>query len=153
MEPRFVTKPAFTIVGLLLRATPMTPEIPKLWDRFGSRIDEIPHLSEANVSYGMMGNYDPQTNQFDYMAGCAVDTVDALPEEMRRWDVPANTYAVFEATLSTLGQVFDAIYNKWLPDSGYTYAPGPYFERYGYLFNPEDPESPLSVYIPVEKKA
>jgi AraC family transcriptional regulator len=65
--------------------------------------------------------------------------------------VPANTYAVFEATLPTLAETFDHIYNKWLPDSGCQQAIGPYFERYDANFSPDNPV--LSIYIPVVKKA
>jgi AraC family transcriptional regulator len=72
---------------------------------------------------------------------------------MTQWAVPANTYAVFEATLPSLGQTFGQIYQTWLPASGYQPAAGPTFERYGEAFNPEDPTSTLSIYIPVEKKA
>ncbi len=153
MEPQFVTKPAFTIVGMLLRATPMTPEIPKLWDRFVPRIHEIPHLAEPDVSYGVIDHYDEATHLFDYMAGCAVTTVDVLPPGMQRWDVPTNTYAVFTTTLPMLGQVMGQIYNVWLPASDYRHGVGPYFERYDEHFNPEDPTSTFTIYIPVEKLA
>ena len=153
MEPQFVTKPAFTVVGMLLRATPMSPEIPQLWDRFAPRIDEIPHLAEPDVSYGVMGNFDTATSQFDYLAGCSVTAVDEMPEGMRRWDVPAQTYAVFETTIPTMGQTMDAIYTHWLPTSGYRQVNSMYFERYGETFSPEDPASTLSIYIPVEKQA
>ncbi|HAJ35821.1 MAG TPA: AraC family transcriptional regulator [Chloroflexi bacterium] len=153
MQAQFVTWPAFTIVGMVLRATPMTPEIPKLWDRFFPRIDEIAHLSEPDVSYGVIDHYDPEAHQFDYMAGCAVTTVDALPTGMQRWDVPANTYAVFSTTLPLLGQVMEQIYNTWLPASGHRRGAGPYFERYDERFNPADPTSTFAIYIPIEKPA
>lgn len=149
LEPKFVSKPAFTVVGMLLRATPMTPEIPQLWDRFVPRMGEIRHLAEPNASYGLIDNYDEQTNQFDYMAGCAVVEVEALPAGMTRWDVPAATYAVFATTLPALGQTMNAIYNTWFPASGYHQAAGPYFEYYDEEFSPESPT--LSIYIPVVK--
>lgn len=151
MEPQFVTKPAFTIVGMLLRATPMTPEIPKLWDRFVPRIDEIAHVAEPQTSYGVMDHFDEATSQFDYLAGCSVTAVDTLPAGMQQWDVPANTYAVFTTTLSTLGQVMGHIYNMWLPTSGYRHAAGPYFERYDEHFSSENPTATFDIYIPVEK--
>lgn len=153
MEPQIVTKPAFTVVGMLLRATPMTPEISKLWSRFAPRMDDVPHLAEPGVSYGVMDHYDVETSQFDYMAGCSVEQVDELPEGMERWGVSANTYAVFETTIPNLGQTWDAIYNGWLPTSGYRHATGPYFERYSETFSPDDPASTLSIYIPIEKPA
>jgi AraC family transcriptional regulator len=87
------------------------------------------------------------------MAGNPVEKVADLPAGMTCWDVPTNTYAVFEATLPTIGDTFGYIYNTWLPTSGYQQAAGPYFERYGETFNPDDPNSKLSIYIPVEKKA
>lgn len=153
MEPQIITKPAFTVVGTLLRATPMTPEIATLWSRFATRMDTIPHLAEPGVSYGVMDHYDAETGQFEYMAGCAVEQVNALPEGMNRWDVPANTYAVFETTLPSLGQTWDAIHNRWLPSSGYRQAAAPYFERYSETFSPDDPASTLSIYIPIEESA
>ena len=152
MQPQFATKPAFTVVGMLLRATPMTPEIPRLWDRFVSRIEEVPHLAEPYVSYGLMDHFDVETSQFDYMAGCSVEQVDELPPGMSRWDVPAATYVVFEATVPTLGQTMHAIYNEWFPTSGYRQTAGLYFERYGEDFSPENPESTLSIYIPVTQQ-
>ncbi len=153
MEPQFATRPAFTVVGMLLRATPMSPEIAQLWARFAPRIDEIPHLAEPHVSYGVMGNYDTTASQFDYLAGCSVTAADEMPEGMSRWDVPAHTYAVFETTIPTIGQTMDTIYTKWLPTSGYRQTNSMYFERYGETFSPEDPASTLAIYIPVEKQA
>jgi AraC family transcriptional regulator len=148
MQPQFVTKPAFTVVGLLLHTQPMTPEIPQLWDKFVPRIDEIQHGAEPHVSYGLMESFD-QMSRLDYMAGVSVETVDGLPEGMAQWNVPANTYAVFETTLSTIGDTFGYIYNTWLPTSGYRPAVGAYFERYGETFSPENPS--LSIYIPIAK--
>ncbi|HRJ41770.1 MAG: GyrI-like domain-containing protein [Caldilineaceae bacterium] len=152
MQPQIVNKPPFTVVGMQIRTQPMSPAIPQLWDRFAPRIDEIGSIVEPHVSYGVMGHYDEKMG-FDYMAGVAADQSGDLPGGMCTWDVPAYTYAVFEATLPTLGEVFGKIYNGWLAEAGYQPLPDLCFERYGETFNPEDPNSKLSVYIPVEKKA
>ncbi len=148
MEPKLITKPAFTVVGLLLHTQPMTPEIPQLWDKFVPRITEIAQATEPHVSYGLMESSDQMT-RLDYMAGVSVEAADVLPEGMTQWKVPANTYAVFEATVPTIGDAFGYIYNTWLPTSGYRQAPGPYFERYDETYSPANPN--LSIYIPVEK--
>lgn len=150
MEPTFVTKPAFTVVGLLLHTKPMAAEIPQLWDHFVPRMDEVAHIAEPHVSYGLMA-HDQSMTKLDYMAGNAVTQVDEVPAGMARWDVPANTYAVFETTLATIGETFGHIYNTWLPTAGYQQVAAPYFERYGEAFSPEHPV--LSIYIPVSKKA
>lgn len=153
MQPQLITKPAFTVVGMKVRATPMTPKIPQLWDQFAPRIDEVQDLAEPHVSYGLMDQFDPAVGTFNYMAGVSVVQAHDLPAGMAQWEVPANTYAVFEATLPTLGDVFGHIYNNWLPASGYQQAAAPYFERYGETFNPEDPTSTVSIYMPVLKQA
>lgn len=153
MQPRFVTKPAFTVIGMQIRTRPMTPEIPALWAQFAPRIDEVPSIAEPHVSYGLMGHYDQAAGTFDYMAGVSAEQTDDLPAGMTTWRVPAYTYAVFDTTLATIGDVFGQIYGSWLPSSGYQQATDTNFERYGESFNPENPNSPMSIYIPVEKKS
>ncbi|MCX6049193.1 MAG: GyrI-like domain-containing protein [Chloroflexi bacterium] len=153
MQPQFVTKPAFTLVGMLIHTKPMTPEIVHLWQQFGPRMGEVPHLAEPGVSYGLMDHFDHELGQLDYMAGEAVTQVAELPAGMTSYSVPASTYAVFDTTLPKLGETFGYIYNTWLPTSGYQHAAAPYFERYSETFDPNDPTSPISIYIPVEKKA
>ena len=110
------------------------------------------HLAEPDVSYGLMDHFNEELGRLDYMAGAAVVQAVDLPAGMTRWNVPENTYAVFETTLPNIGETFDTIYNSWLPTSGYQHVAAPYFERYGETFDPDDPTSKLSIYIPVEKR-
>ena len=148
MHPKIITKPAFTVVGLRTRAAAKSPEIAQLWDQFVPRIGELRHSSEPYVSYGLMDNFD--AGGMDYMAGNPTSDTTELPSGMARWDVPANTYAVFDTTLSTIGQTFDDIFSKWLPTSGYQQVAAPYFEQYPETFSPATPA--LEIYIPVKRK-
>lgn len=50
MQPQFITKPAFTGVGLLILTRPMTLEISNLWQQFGPRMGEVQHLAEHHVA-------------------------------------------------------------------------------------------------------
>jgi AraC family transcriptional regulator len=149
-QPKLTTKPAFTVVGLLLHTQPMSPEIPALWDRFVPRIGEIQNPSGPHVSYGLMGRFDQATGMFDYMAGIAVTHAAQLPAGMSRWDLAANTYAVLETTLSKIGETMDSLYRTWLPSSDYDPVDAPSFERYGEAFSPENPV--VDIYVPVKKK-
>lgn len=151
MHVTFSHKPAFSVVGIRIHARGMSPEISALWKRFVPRISEIPHLAEPRVSYGIMDNFDDATCELDYMAGVSVSRFDPLPSGMTVWPIAAADYAVFETTLSSMGSTMEKIYSEWLPSSGYRPAPGPSFERYGESFNPENPVSVLSIYIPVAK--
>ena len=148
-QPQLITKPAFTVVGLLLRTQPMSPEIPALWDKFVPRMGEIPHPAAERVSYGLMGRFDQATGLFDYMAGTPVTQVDQLPAGMSRWDQATNTYAILETTLAGIGETMDYIYRTWLPASDYQAVDAPSFERYGEAFSLEN--QILEVYMPVQK--
>ncbi len=75
LQPKFVTKPAFIVVGLLIHTTAKYAEIPQLWDQLVPRMGEIPHGAEPHVSYGLMDHFDPQTLTIDYMAGNPVEKV------------------------------------------------------------------------------
>ena len=147
MNARIITKPAFTVVGLRISTLPKSPEIPKLWDAFVPRMNELQNVSEPYASYGVMSSAG---EALDYMAGNPVNEVSELPSGMSRWDIAENTYAVFESTLATLPQTFDTIFSSWFPTSNYKQAEGPLLERYGEHFSPENPM--VDVYIPVIKK-
>jgi AraC family transcriptional regulator len=51
----------------------------------------------------------------------------------------------------TIGATFDAIYNGWLPNSGYRRAKGLEFELYDAQFDPNRPDSKMFIYVPVEQ--
>ena len=113
------------------------------------RFHEIKDYVKSGVSYGLMGNLDRESGIFDYMAGYEYTHEGAIPKGMETWDVPAQRYAVFTATLPTLLEVFDFIYKDWLPNSEFQREPGVEFELYDETFNPQDGSSILYLYIPV----
>jgi AraC family transcriptional regulator len=144
-QPAFITKPAFTIVGLRVSTKPKSPEIPKLWDAFVPRMGELPNVSESYASYGVMQSAG---DVLEYMAGNPVSSISKLPKGMSPWDIAENTYAVFQSTIATLPETFDYIFSIWLPTSGYKLVDGPLLERYGENFSPENPV--VDIYIPVK---
>ena len=150
MEPRIESRAAFRVVGMKYRGKNEQNEIPLLWREFGSRVAEVQNRMEAHTTYGVMGNYVEDTGEFDYVAGINVSTDADIPEGMVSWDVPAQTYAVFSSTLPTIGNTLEHIHRTWLPASGYRQAEGPALELYDEEFDPENPDSLMYIYIPVE---
>jgi AraC family transcriptional regulator len=149
MEPKIVSRPAFTVVGVLYRGKNEHGEVPQMWDqKLLPRVQEIPHQVTPPLAYGVLDHYDPQTGEFDYLAGYGVERVADLPEGMVRWDVPAQTYAVFPCTLPTVMDGFGAAYS-WLKQSGTQRADGPEFEFYDEHFHGD--ESALYIYIPIKR--
>lgn len=148
-EPELITRDAFTVVGIKYHGKNEHNEIKRIWgESFLGRLDEIGYRSVPPVTYGVMGNYDPVTGEFDYVAGTGVERADDVPTGMVRWDVPAQRYAVFPCTLATLMSTFQHISETWLPQSGYQRAEGPELELYDEHFAGE--HSTVYVYIPVK---
>lgn len=151
MEPRFVSLPAFTLVGMMMRVKPQGKVPGQLWDEFGPRMGEIRHMAGPDIAYGLTNNMNMGSGEFDYMAGVQVSSPDDIPDGMVSFSVPAQHYAVFPCTIPTLREVFDHIYGVWLPASGYARTSGPELELYGETFDPRDPAALFEVYIPVFK--
>jgi AraC family transcriptional regulator len=151
MEPKIVSRPAFTVVGLRYRGKNEHNEIPRMWSEFGPRMAAVKHVVNPDISYGVMGNYDESTGEFDYVAGIEVDSADDIPPGMVSWDVPEQTYAVFTCTLPTIREGYDRAYNTWLPQSEYQHGGGPEFELYDEKFDPGDPSSEMYIYVHIRK--
>jgi predicted transcriptional regulator YdeE len=147
MEPKIVTKPAFTVVGMLYKGKNENNDLSKLWDYFIPRIDEIE--DKCGDAYGVCGDMEPD-GIFHYLAGIEVSQVDDQPNDMNHWSVPEQTYAAFPCTLKTIHDTFNHAHQNWLPQSGYKRADGPDFEFYPEEFNPEAGTG-MFVYIPVTK--
>jgi AraC family transcriptional regulator len=150
IEPTIVRKPGFTIVGVAITTSPLAGEIPALWETFGPRIDDVSYLAESQVSYGLMENFDASKNTLDYMAAVSVTSTENVPSGMIARFIEPQTYAVFQATLRTLGEVFGHIFNEWLPHASFELVRVPYFERYDESFDPGNAESKVEVYMPVK---
>ena len=106
MEPKIVSKPAFTVVGMKYRGKNENGEIPQMWGAFMSRAVEVLNKADPHVCYGVCGNMDA-SGAFDYVAGFEVSSDAEVPDGMVSWAIPESKYAVFTCTLPTLGQAFE----------------------------------------------
>ena len=148
MEPKIVHKPAFTVVGMKHRGH--NENMAPLWDQFLPRSQQILHRSVPLTAYGVIGNYDPQTGDYDYVASFGVDAVENIPDGMASWSVPEQMYAVFPTTLATVARVNDEAYGVWLPQSAYQGADGPMFELYDENFKSDS--DPFYLYVAIKPK-
>jgi AraC family transcriptional regulator len=121
-----------------------------MWREFGPRVSEIKEIMDHSVAYGISDGMDPDTGEFDYVAGFEVSGVQEVPEGMVHWEVPGGRYAVFRTTLPNLGETFKYVFYEWLPQSAYEHRPGPDLELYDETFNAEDPSSEFEVYVPIQ---
>jgi AraC family transcriptional regulator len=152
MEPRILSLPAFTVIGLELRVTPGTQAIPNLWQNLYRRIGEIPAVMRPERAYGVGRNWDPQTRSFDYLAGVEVAPGTQPPPEMTSAGISAAMYAAFKCPLSRLHDTLHEANHVWLPASRYRRADGPEFELYDEEFEAHNPNAPMYFYLPIVER-
>ncbi|MCZ8511961.1 AraC family transcriptional regulator [Paenibacillus filicis] len=163
MNYRIEEKEAFRIVGIKKRVPiifkGVNPEIASMWESLdGETINKLKNLSNvepmgllnasANFSEGRM----EEKGELDHYIGVA--TTNACPDNLTQLEVPASTWAVFEAIgpfPDTLQNVWGRIYSEWFPSSNYEQIEGPEI-----LWNEnKDVASPSfksEIWIPILKK-
>ncbi|KGE17682.1 AraC family transcriptional regulator [Paenibacillus wynnii] len=160
---RIEEKDYFRIVGLKKRVPiifhGVNPEIAAMWASLNEElITQLKQLSNvvplgmlsasANFSEGRM----EEKGELDHYIGVA--TTEDCPENLSQLDIPATSWAVFEAVgpfPATLQQIWGRIYSEWFPSSNYEQVEGPEI-----LWNEsKDTTSPIfksEIWIPVAKK-
>lgn len=153
MEPKFVNRPAFSVVGMRYFGKNQNQEISHLWEQANPRFGEIRNLAPKAEAYGICMNVPgAQPGEFEYVAGLEVTKVDDMPEGMVAREVPASKYAMFThvGSLAELKATYDYIYQTWLPQSGYELTGGADFELYNEDFKDFAPDSRFYIYVPIK---
>jgi len=124
--------------------------IPAQWQRFVPYLD-TPSVRIGTETYGVCTNGDGAGN-FDYICGVQVRGFDGVPSDWSRVRIADQQYAVFvhRGHVSAIKATNVAIWNQWLPASGYEAAPAPDFERYGEEFNPHTGYGGVEIWIPIK---
>ncbi|WP_079529463.1 AraC family transcriptional regulator [Halobacillus hunanensis] len=163
MNYRIEEKQPFRIVGRQKRVPIIfqgeNPEITAMWKTLSKEeISKLKDLSDVepagliqastNFSEGRM----EEKGELDHYIGAA--TTKEAPENFAQLEVPASTWAVFEAVgpfPDTLQNIWGRIYSEWFPSSSYEQTEGPEI-----LWNEHmDVTSPTftsEIWIPVIKK-
>lgn len=164
MNYRIVNKEAFRIVGMMKRVPiqfeGVNPEIAAMWQSLTpEKIQQLKALSNieptgiisasTHFSEGRM----QEEGELDHYIGVA--TTAACPDNCEALEVPALTWAVFEAVgpfPETLQDVWGRIYAEWFPTSNYEATPGPEI-----LWNESKDTTSLKyrseIWVPVKKKS
>ncbi|MDR1693351.1 MAG: AraC family transcriptional regulator [Oscillospiraceae bacterium] len=164
MEPRFVTRDAFTIAGYSINTTSEggvnSTEIPAFWQRYvqGGQCEKLhgEMFLKSHAEYGACFPMDAD-GSFTYAIGCEPREGRTVPEGYELHTVPAADYAVFttppsdEASFTANIQgTWRYIFNEWFPKSGYEYGEGlTDFEYYDTRSMGETGKT-CDIYIPVK---
>ncbi|EMX0193732.1 MULTISPECIES: AraC family transcriptional regulator [Bacillus cereus group] len=163
MNYRIEEKEPFRIIGITKRVpivfNGVNEEIASMWKSLNPEsIQTLKSLSNieptgiisasTNFSEGRM----EEKGELDHYIGVA--TTKDCPEEFKRLEVAASTWAIFEAVgpfPDALQNVWGRIYSEWFPSSNYELAEGPEI-----LWNEQkdisSPNFKSEIWIPVLKK-
>jgi dihydrofolate reductase/predicted transcriptional regulator YdeE len=132
---RVEERPAMHVIGLELTTRGGDPAIPALWDEFVPRLGELPRGPNSyGVSTGMR-----EDGSMTYLAGVPAPVGTAIPNGMVARDIPAQRYAVLDATLPLLGAGLDHLFRVGVPALETQLTGGPVLEEYGPNFSPDNP--------------
>ena len=150
MEPQFLAKPAFRVVGIPTNDKDHVSDVDALWDQLAACYDQIPD-ADPDQGYGV---HRFHADRREYLAGLAVGTAGTIPVGMAAQHIPANAYAVFlhHGLATDLVQTVEQIFNVWLPGSGYHWAGRYYFEYYDDRFQPGSWDSIIFIYLPIREE-
>ncbi|GLZ65655.1 hypothetical protein Bamy02_27080 [Bacillus amyloliquefaciens] len=163
MNYRIEEKEAFRIVGIKKRVPILfkgvNPDIASMWESLDeAAIKQLKELSNAapagliSASTNFSEGRTEENGELDHYIGAA--TTKHCPNHLSQLEVPASTWAVFEAAGSfpdALQEVWGRIYSEWFPSSHYEQIEGPEI-----LWNEhKDVTSPSfksEIWIPISKK-
>ncbi|WP_439390500.1 GyrI-like domain-containing protein [Bacillus velezensis] len=163
MNYRIEEKEAFRIVGIKKRVPILfkgvNPDIASMWESLDeTAINQLKELSNAapvgliSASTNFSEGRTEENGELDHYIGAA--TTRHCPDHLSQLEVPASTWAVFEAAGSfpdALQEVWGRIYSEWFPSSHYEQIEGPEI-----LWNEhKDVTSPSfksEIWIPISKK-
>jgi AraC family transcriptional regulator len=147
---RLVDGKPMLVIGLSERQSFGTQQnIPGQWGRFMARYHDVSNKT-AEIPIGVSTNLDDEGN-FDYLCGIEVSRLSELPSGLIGLKIPAQKYAVFEHAehAAKIGATYEAIWNKWLPESGLRPANAAVIERHMPTFNPQTGLGGVEIWIPL----
>jgi AraC family transcriptional regulator len=155
--PRFENGQAQLIAGLRSRYTGETMNnIPAQWQRFAPHLGKVPGQI-GQTSYGVVWTASKDSPEVEYLAGVEVSGDKGLPSEFTVATIPALRYAVFHhgKHVAKIRETIDAIFHRWLPESGHQSAHDvagapDFIERYSEDFDPKSGMGGTEIWVPIK---
>lgn len=148
--PRIIDAGPVRAVGLAqIFSFSTTIGIPAQWQRFMTYYDAIPEKLDG-IPIGVTEAPDDD-GEFNYVCAAEVSRFGKVPEGLRKVEMPARRYAVFEhhGHVSRLYETYSAIWNEGLSSQGLTLADAPIIERHNPQFDPRTGEGGLTLWLPL----
>lgn len=155
MESRLESITSKKLVGKKLTMSYAENKTGLLWGSFMPHRKEILNAVTADLFslqvYGDSFDFSDINAGFEKWAAVEVDNLDAVPDGLLSFILPAGLYAVFHYKGLPGPAAFQYIFGEWLPRSGYEPDNRPHFELLGEKYRNGDPDSEEEIWIPVRK--
>jgi len=144
--PMFITGPSKTYTLANIGG------ISEQWQSFAPYIGKVTgQIGQA--AYGVPSHMCTPGGSFQVLTGVEVADLSGIPDEFSGVRLPAQQYAVFNHRehVSTIINTIGAIFDTWLPGSGYeAVSSPPFLERYGENFNPTTLTGGIEIWLPIK---
>ncbi|MEM9535741.1 MAG: AraC family transcriptional regulator [Cyanobacteria bacterium P01_E01_bin.45] len=148
--PRIETLPERMLAGMVERySMDAMSGIPNQWQRVRPFLEQV--NPENREAFGVCFNCD-DNGQFDYMTAIAVDERQELPFGLVQMPLPQQKYAVFHHAghISDIQAVTAAIWNRYLPDGGFSVTGGVSLEKYSNTFDPDTGLGGFEIWVAIQ---
>lgn len=128
-----------------------------LWNSFMKRKGEIKNVIGSDLysiqiyESDYFDRFNPK-KEFLKMAGLKVSSFENIPDSMEAFALKSGKYAVFEykGNPNNGSEVFQYIFQEWLPNSGFSLDNRPHFEILGAKYKNDSDESEEEIWIPIK---
>lgn len=146
--------PKRMIMGLVYEGEHDLQAMGSLWESFYQRLGEIKNINDEKTFYGISEPF-VEGEDFVYLAGVEVETIEELPQDMQVWYLSHEDYIEVELDLSekkSASQGFSEIYDELLGELG-LYPTDDYdYEVYNEAFYDEEPGR-VFLHVPIKRDA
>lgn len=149
------------LVGKRLKMSLLDNRTFDLWRSFMPRRKEILNTT-SDLLFSLQIYADERYFQkmnpnapFEKWAAREVTDFAEIPQGMETLILSGGLYAVFlyKGTTQNAAEVFQYIFETWLPNSAYLLDNRPHFELLGEKYMNNDPSSEEEIWIPIKEKA
>lgn len=154
LTPRIKTVSKKKLIGKRLEMSFANNRTFELWQSFMPRRKEIQNTVGADLfSLQNYQNINPfedfkPENIFEKWASIEVTNFNHIPEGLEAFTLEGGLYAVFDYRGNS-PEIFQYIFQTWLPNSGFELDQRPHFEVLGKKYKNNDPDSEEEIWIPI----
>lgn len=158
VTPRITMLKEKRLVGKCLGMSLLNDKTGELWNGFIPLVNTISNKStEDKISLQLYPNtyFDSFDPNLGFVKWAAVEVTDfkGMPEDFETFVLAGGLYAVFDYRGSSADKrIFEYIYTRWLPNSGYRLDDRPHFEVLGEKYKNNDPDSEEEIWIPIQPR-